>query len=112
MALTMTRKKVEGVRTGEVTLHSALAASDDGDWVDMEGIGDWSIHVSGIGTDTLKAHGSNKATIPADGDSEITLGSDITADGIREYSAPIKWFKVSVVRVDGTITVVLKARNH
>ena len=112
MALTLTRTKTEGVREGQVTLHSSLGATDDGDWVDMAGIGAWSVHISGISGDTVRTHGSNKITIPADGDAEDQLGSDITADTVRQFDVPLKWFKVSCSTYGaGAITVVLKARN-
>jgi len=105
-------KKVEGVAVGQATLHSAAGATDDGDWVNVEAIGAWSIDVTGISGDTLKARGSNKVTIPADSDDERSLGSDIKKDGVRQYNAPIKWFKVKISDYNaGVITVVMKVRN-
>ncbi len=114
MVIQLSWKKVEKVAVGEATIINAAVAISNGEWIDVEGIGDWSIDVSGIaGGSIVRAHGSNKLTAPASGEAERQLGSDITADGIRQYDAPIKWFKASLPTYgSGTVTVSFKMRNR
>ena len=113
MVIQLAWKKVEKVAVGEATLINAIGTTTDGEWIDVEGIGHWSIDVSGIaGGSIVRAHGSDKLTAPADGDAERQLGSDITADRITQYDAPLKWFKVSVPTFgSGNVTVTFKLRN-
>lgn len=87
-------------------LLDGVAALDDGEWVDVENYAPLSFHISGIGTATVELRGSNAASKPANGAHEIKLGSDITADGIRTLTAPIRWVKARITaHSSGTITV-------
>ncbi len=111
MAIALDKKRVEGQTTIKATLIDSAVATGDGEWINIEGMNYYSTHVSGITTATVQVFGSNKATIPDNTDDEEQLGVDITADGIQEYSVPLRWIKAKVSAwTAGTIIVEFLGR--
>lgn len=96
MAIPITHEKVLGKAVVRATLLDDVGATSNGEWINVQGIHPYSIHVSGITTATVQIRISNKLTKPADTDHEIQAGSNITANGITEYTAPVRWIKARV----------------
>ena len=96
----------------EATLLDALQATNDGTWIHVAGMRDFTLDISGINGDTVQLHGSNDAAAPNNTDDAHQLGSNITADKIVQLSGcPIKWLKASIPAYSaGTITVRVVAR--
>lgn len=115
MVIQLNWAKRENVATASATLINAATGTTNGEWVNVDGLGPYSIHVSGVEAgDVVRVHGSNKITAPANGDAEAQIGSDITqtAQKIRQYTSPLTWFKVSIpTHASGTITVTFKLRS-
>jgi hypothetical protein len=112
MAGALTKIRHNGVTIHRCQLTESAVATEDGVWVNIEGLSPFSIHVSGITTGTVQIRGSNDATVPANNTDDIQLGSDITADGITEYTVPIRWIKSKVSAwTTGTFIVEFVAKN-
>ena len=106
----MGEQLIHGKPLGRYTLIDALAATNDGVWVDVSGFKDFTLHVDGITTATVQWHGSNKATLPANTDDDSQIGVDITADGLYQAPGPFKWMKASISAwTSGTISAFLEA---
>ncbi len=111
MAIAIEGKRVQGQTIFEATLIDSAVATGNGEWINAEGLKNYSIHVSGITTATVVFSGSNAATKPSDATHGIQFGSDITADGFLEYTAPVKWVKARVSAwTAGTIVVTFEGR--
>lgn len=112
MAGAMTKTRHNGVTIHRVQLTESAVATENGEWVNIEGLAPFSIHVSGITTGTVQIRISNDATKPADATHDIQLGSDITADGMTENTIPVRWIKSRVSAwTTGTFIVELVSRN-
>lgn len=112
MAGALTKIRHDGVTIYKCQLTESATATEDGQWINIEGLAPFSIHVSGITTGTVQIRGSNDASKPADNTDDIQLGSDITADGITEYTVPVRWIKSKVsAYTSGTFIVEFVARN-
>ncbi len=89
----------------ERTLQSAIAAVDDGVWVDVTAWSRISVHVIPTNVSTSQIFGACTPTIPANNVDHAQLGSDISANEIYEVSAKIKYIKVKVSAwTSGTVT--------
>lgn len=112
MAIALEKVRVDGVSIYKAQLVASAVATGNGEWINIEGLAPFSIHVSGITTATVQVRGSDKATIPANTAHEIQLGSDITADGLYEYTVPVRWIKAMVSAwTTGTIIVEFLCRS-
>ena len=90
----------------EATLVNAVAATQDGEWVDIYGVHPLSLDISGITTATLQVRISNDLVKPADTSHERQAGTDITADSTVTIDAPYRWLKIRISAwASGTITV-------
>ncbi len=109
MVVAVETNRVQGVTTMKATLLDAIVATGNGEWIDVSGLEKYNIHTSGITTATLQIRGSNDETKPSDATHDIQLGSDITADGMKQFTTPLRWLKVRVtVWSAGTITTVIE----
>lgn len=91
MAIALVKTSKGRVRAQPLTAQTADA---DGEWIDIDALDDWSVHVenlAGPGIVTLSV--SNKPSKPADADDEITLAT-LNADGGHINSAKWRWLKV------------------
>lgn len=112
MALLITRDKVLGRTVIVCTLVTAAVATTNGNWLDVTGIGPFTIHIKGITNATVRLHGSNDPTQPTDATAEIQIGVDITADALVTVDSPLHWFKASIpTYVSGTINVYFMAQR-
>jgi len=112
MAGAWIKTRVNGITIQKIQLTESAVATEDGVWVNIEGMAPFSIHVAGITTGTVQIYISNDATQPANNTDDIQLGSDITADGMTENTIPVRWIKSKVSAwTTGTFIVELVARN-
>ncbi len=109
MAIAINQNRANGVSYLRATLLDAIVATGNGEWIDVSGLKSYNIHTSGITTATLQIRGSNDVTKPSDATHDIQLGSNITADGMKQFTTPLKWLKLRVtVWTSGTITTVIE----
>lgn len=114
MASALTKVRVDGVSIYKCQLTVSATGTENGEWINIEGLGPFSIHLSGVVSgDIIQIRGSNDATRPSNATHDIQLGSNITVDGITEYTVPIRWIKsrVSAWAGGGTLIVELVVRN-
>ena len=91
------------------TFLDGIGATNDGSWVNTNKLTNMTIHVKGITNATVQIRGSNATAKPADTGHEIQIGTDITADTIREV-INVGWVKVMISAwVGGTIYALLDA---
>lgn len=96
----------------EIVLLNGVTAISNGAWVSVNSLDNKIIHIKGITNATVQIRGSCAPTKPADATHEIQIGSDITADGLFEITAPLKWLKAMVsAYVSGTIYAYLAGRE-
>lgn len=111
MAIAPVINRVNGNTIMKATLVDGATATGNGEWIDARGLKSYNIHTAGITSATVKISGSNDATLPANTEHDIQLGSDITADGMKEFTTPVKWIKARVsTYVSGTITVIIEGQ--
>jgi hypothetical protein len=109
MAIAIENKRVNGVSTFNAKLINEAVATGDGEWIDIKGLKDYNIHTSGITSATVIINGSNADSKPAAATHDIQLGSSITADGMKQFTTPLKWIKARVSSwVSGTITTIIE----
>ena len=93
------------------TLLNAVAATGDGEWVDVSGLRTSSIHAILTGTATVLIRGSNEPTRPANNTHGFSLHTHtVTGGGLIEV--PCNWVKAYVsAYTDGTVTVYFYGVN-
>jgi len=112
MAIQIDRVRVLGRTVISATLLDGVSATSDGNWLNVLGMGPFTVHVKGITNATVRLHGSNDPTQPSDATAEIQIGRDITSDVLIEVVSPMNWFKASIpVYVSGTISVYFTAQK-
>ena len=111
MAVAIVQTRVNGNSVLNAKLLDAIVATGNGEWIDVRGLKSYNIHTSGITTATIQVRGSNDEARPSDATHDIQLGSDITADGMTQFTAPVRWIKARVtVWTSGTITVIIEGQ--
>lgn len=89
-------------------LLDAIAAVDDGVWVEVKGFPRGTVHVSGITTATVEIRGSNAVNKPANTAHEVQIGSNITTDSLVAIDSPVRWIKARIsAHTTGTISANL-----
>lgn len=99
------------------TLLDAVVAQDNGSWLNILGMDKISIHIV-IANATVTIHGSNESG-PADntdgvdlvaaGLTQLATNATITASTIIAIKIPLKWVKVKVTAVAGSVSAYLVA---
>ena len=90
-------------------LGAGHVATTDGTWFDIHGLREYAIEASGITTGTIQLYGSNATTRPVDGTDGVQLGSNITANGLKQFTTPLRWIKAKVSAwTAGTIKATLQ----
>jgi hypothetical protein len=111
-AIAIETMQVYGVAIARARLLTDQGATTNGEWVDVSGLSQSTIHVSGITTATVEINGSNAATRPADNTHGIKLNAtDITADQLVYLDLQVRWLKVRVpAYTSGTINAYFEGR--
>lgn len=78
-----------------IKMLDALAAADNGVWIECHGYDQVSIHIDGITTATVTVNASSKATKPANTVHDIVRAS-LTADGEVTYQVLPRWMKCRI----------------
>ena len=112
MAVTIDRERILGRTVISATLLDGVSATSNGSWLNVLGLGPFTVHVKGITSATVRLHGSNDPTQPVDASAEIQIGQDITSDVLIRVPDPMRWFKVSMpVYTSGTVYVYFTAQK-
>lgn len=112
MALLITRDKVLGRTVVVCTLVTDATGTTNGSWLNVLGMGPFTVHIKGITSATVRLHGSNDPTQPTDATAEIQIGVDLTSDALVTVDSPLRWFKASIpTYVSGTINVYFTAQK-
>jgi len=77
-------------------LLDAVAAQDNGDWLDVEGYGKKTIEIIISNTATAQVYVSNAPAKPLNTADHIKVGADVTTSGLVELTSPVRWLKVKV----------------
>lgn len=102
------QKTVDGAVIFTATLLTAVTATSDGEWVPLEGLYPFTVHVDGITTATAQLRVSNSPTAPVNTDNEVQYLADITAEGAWAVEIPFRWVKVRIsAYTSGTINAYL-----
>lgn len=100
---------IQGRKVARATLLSAVVATDDGVWIDIEGFNEQTVHIEGITTATAKVNISATPTKPANNAHGIEAAS-CAADCAVVVSMGVRWIKVRVsAYTSGTISAYLEA---
>jgi len=106
MAVTTTVTRVYGVTTLQARALDAVTATGNGEWIDIRGARDMSVHVSGTYVGNVSIRGSCSPTIPADTAHEVSIGTPTAdAESINTVSKSVNWIKIHVTSfTSGSIT--------
>ena len=90
-------------------LLDAVAAPDNGEWVEVEGYEKKSIHIIISGTAVAQVRVSNAPVKPANNVDGIKYGGDYAASALAEIKIPVRWIKVKVSACTvGTVNAFLQ----
>ena len=109
-------KTADGDVLFSAQLLTNIAATSNGQWVAIEGLNPFTIHVTGITTATAELRVSNNSTKPLDTAHEVaypTAGASLTADGMWAIIDPVRWVKVRIsAYTSGTINAYLFGKTQ
>jgi hypothetical protein len=99
--------RVKGRSTITATLLNAVAATGNGEWINLQGFNPATCHAILTGTATVELDGSCEPTQPADATHGFSLNT-LTATGAIVVNVPVRWLKARVTAyTSGTVTVHL-----